>query len=249
MIENNLQHLVIARHGEGEGDTRRAKARKGIHDKPTKATFEEELTKNGIRQSELGGKWVAKFILEAYGLESFDKCLTSPAIRARQTAEALGASSNWIVDDLLNERDRGEISGWPRQAHETIYPDSYEQMITDPLHWVPPGGESIISVTRRASILIANLKRYRSVMLSTHRDWLWASLIPLEGLSEAALADVDTDAIENGQIVHYTSIDPNTRNIGKELIWKRIINPWSSKSDVESASNTWVEIPLAKNLG
>lgn len=242
MIGNNLQHLVIARHGEGEGDTRRAKAKQGFHDKPTKATFEEELTENGRGQSMAGGRWITKFVLEAYGFESFDKYLMSPAIRAKQTAESLTPDADWIVEDLLDERNRGEISGWPRQAHEAIYPDSYRLMVDDPLHWIPPGGESIISVSQRASILRRNLKKYKSALLSTHRDWIWASMVPLEGLSEAALADVNTDVIENGQIIHYTSVNPNTGNAEAGLMWKRTINPCSSKSDIAAASSTWIEI-------
>ena len=167
----------------------------------------------------------------------------APYQGTKQAAEELFSEAHWVVDDLLDERNRGKVSGLPRLAHETIYPKSYEQMQNDPLHWVPPGGESIISVSERATRLISKLERCESAILSAHRDWIWGSLVTLEGLSESALADINTDAIENGQIIHYTSINPRTGKSDRGLVWKRIVNPWASEADIKEASNTWIEIP------
>jgi broad specificity phosphatase PhoE len=242
MSEQRLQHLVIVRHGEGEGDIRRAAAKRGKHDKPLKTPLEEELTQDGVEQSKLAGIWIAENVLKSYGLSGFDSYFVSPPIRNLQSAQAIDPSANWKIENLLDERDRGVISGFPRQAHATIYPESYETMISDPLRWIPPGGESILSVVERANKFVAGLQTQSSVIAVTHRDWIWASKTTLEMIEREKLTDVDTDNIHNSQIIHYTTIDPTTGEDTRQLIWKRTICPWSSPSDVIRDSGNWEKI-------
>ena len=229
MTESKIQHLVIIRHGESEGDVRRSMAKEGALMNPSKRPADEEQTKIGDKQSALAGQWIAEHILRAYGIESFDVCLQSPAIRTKQTAEALCIpNAEWQDEPLLAERDRGEIQGFTKQAHEENYPDSYAQMINDPIHWTPPGGESIVDVSERASRLIAKIKNTSSAILVTHRDWIWAAQVPVEGLSESELELVDTDLIHNSQVIHYMNIDPFTVDAVESLIWKRSVCPYSN---------------------
>lgn len=248
MSEVRLQHLVIVRHGEGEGDIRRAAAKRGHHDKPTKTTFEEELTQVGIEQSVLAGKWIAEQVLDRYDMAKFDSYFVSPPIRNLQSAKAIDPEASWKIEELIDERDRGKISGFPRQAHATLYPESYDTMIADPLHWIPPGGESILSVAERAQKFVDGLKKQGSVIAVTHRDWIWASKTALENIERENLADVDTDNIHNSQILHYTTIDPSTGEDTHKLIWKRTVCPWSSPTDIANDSEKWemIEEPSSK---
>lgn len=58
-----------------------------------------------------------------------------------------------------------------------------------------------------------------------NRDSMWASMKPLEGLSDEQLDAVNTNDIHNGQIWHYTSIDPRTSIQAPRPIWKRVVDP------------------------
>jgi broad specificity phosphatase PhoE len=244
-----LQHLVLVRHGEGEGDVRRAAARRGVFIDPDKPIENEELTKLGKEQSQAAGIWVAKHILAVYGLAAFDACMVSPAVRTVQTAEAMGVGQHWEEEKLLQERDRGLIKGWPRHRHQAVYPHSYNRLLNEPLDWVPPGGrESILDIaSERVPELLGKLSAnvLQSAIAVTHRDWLWAAHGPIEGLGKDGLMNVDTEAILPAQIIHYTTINPETGlDDGSSRLWKRSVCAWAGEKQLSAATNNWVEVGL-----
>ncbi len=218
-----MQHLVLVRHGEDEGDLRRAAWKRGEPVTATKIRKLEEITAGGVEQSHRAGLWIQEHILAAYGLAAFDGCYVSSALRSEQSAVALDlAVAVWQEDHNLDERNRGTIRGLRPEQHETLYPSSFEQMKNNPLHWLPPGGESLVpDVTRRVCQFMENIEGTRTVLAETHRDWIWAAGIVL-GFT------VDTDHIHNGQIIHFTSIDPSTGQQAPELLWVRSIDPMAT---------------------
>lgn len=223
-----LQHLVLVRHGEDEGDVRRAAWKRGELVAATKRRELEEITSRGIEQNRQAGLWIRKHIIGAYGLIGFDGSYVSSALRSEQSAIALDLAdvAIWQEDYNLDERNRGQIRGLRPEQHRQLYPQSFEQMKRDPLHWWPPGGESIVSgVTARVRRFLENIEGTETALAVTHRDWMWAAQLILERLTEAELAVVDTDAIHNAQVVEYSSINPVTGQQAPALMWKRSVDP------------------------
>jgi hypothetical protein len=79
------------------------------------------------------------------------------------------------------------------------------------------------------------------VLAVTHRDWMWAAQLILEHLTEDELLAINTDEIQNAQIVHYTSINPETGEQASELLWKRSVDPTHPENTVGWQPITLVE--------
>lgn len=225
-MSETLQHLILVRHGESEGDIRRAAWRQGELVPTNKLPENEALTTQGEEQSRQAGIWIAKNIMPVFGITLFDGCYVSSALRSEQSAIALGLpAAVWQDNHNLDERNRGKIRGLRAEQHKQLFPESYAEMQANPLQWIPPEGQSIMHVTTKVRQFLNDTKGSRTVLAVTHRDWMWAAQRPLEGLSEAELLAVDTDKIHNAQIIHYTSIDPSSGEQAPALLWKRSINP------------------------
>lgn len=230
------RHLVLVRHGESEGDVRR---KLGTH--ALIHPNDEKQTEAGHRQSQITGRWIAKYIMQVYDFKKFDTYLTSPLIRTKQSAESLGFGGDWIKEPRLTERNRGDIQGLTKQQHKEKFPDSYQSMKGHPFYWVPPGGESILAVSHRFGELVDDLANTNNVLIMTHRDVIWAAHVPLDKLALDKIEDVNTDSIHNGQVVHYTNINPTSGVVeGAELTWKRSVDPSSDTS--ANQVNDWVQI-------
>jgi NAD+ kinase len=225
-MSETLQHLILVRHGESEGDVRRAAWKRGELTPAVKLPEEEELTAKGEAQSQRAGVWIAKNIIRTYGLQYFDGCYVSSALRGEQSAAAMDlAGVVWQDNYNLDERNRGHIRGLRAEQHRGLFPDSYAAMKANPLTWVPPDGESIAQVAVRARQFLSDIEGALTVLAVTHRDWMWAAMQPLEGLSDEELLAVNTDEIHNAHITHYTSIDPVSGEQAPALLWKRSIDP------------------------
>lgn len=226
MIEN-LKHLVLVRHGESEGDVRREAWRQGLPYQTDKTPENEVLTELGFTQSAKSGEWINKnLLLGGFAISAFELSFVSSVIRTEQSAIAMNLfNCLWQEDPRLNERNRGQITGIDKNQHQQLFPNSYKQMLDDPIGWVPPGGESILDVSYKLTSFYEDIKTASSVIIAGHRDSMWASMIPIEGLTKKELAKVDTNKIDNGQIWHYTSVNPNTKQQAPKLMWKRSYNP------------------------
>lgn len=230
------RHLVLVRHGESEGDVRRKLKLPAL-----KHPIHEEQTKVGHEQSRAAGSWITKHILGAYGLNGFNKCLVSPLIRTRQSANSLDLSDVWVEDQRLAERNRGDIQGLTNKQHLERFPKSYKQMSEHPFHWVPPHGESILAVSHRFGELVNDLVNTNNVLIMTHRDVIWAALVSLEGMDLEEVESLNTDTINNGQVTHYTNVNPSTGVAESlELIWKRSVNP--SEANIPVQNIEWINV-------
>lgn len=225
------RHLVLVRHGESEGDARRA-ANKSLFNS-NKQSFSEEQTRTGGEQSKAAGRWIAKFILQSYSIDNFEMYGTSPLIRTRQSAMSMGLTAVWNDEPRLTERDRGKIQGMTHQEHKTLYPKSYKEMQDYPFHWTPPGGESLLRVASRLAELTREISRdYDTAILMTHRDIMWAAHIPIDGISLEEVENIDTELIGNSHIFHYTNISPRDGSLDRDLRWKRSVDPLIDSSEL-----------------
>lgn len=160
-------------------------------------------------------------------MTAFDGCYVSAALRSEQSAVALDLPVTiWQEDNCLDERNRGHIRGLRPTQHQRVYPGSFEQMRNDPLHWIPPGGESLIpDVVARVARFLDRIEGAQVVLAITHRDWMWAAQLILENLTEEELLAVNTDGIHNAQVVEYSSTNPVTGEQAPILLWKRSVDP------------------------
>ena len=143
-------HLYVARHGETLWNAENKIC--GRTDLP--------LTEEGLRQAQLLADRVEKL--------SIDMILSSPMLRAMQTAEPAAKRKNLpiLTDERLIEQNYGVYEGLDRQhpgflANKRQFAYRY------------PGGESMMDVAYRVYSLIKELKeRYpdQNVLLVCHGD-------------------------------------------------------------------------------
>ena len=77
-----------------------------------------------------------------------DRCFTSPALRARQTAEALGLTTT--IDLVLRDCDYGRWTGRTFEEVQTQEPQAMAEWIGNP-DATPHGGESVTALIARVS--------------------------------------------------------------------------------------------------
>lgn len=241
MSEQRPQHIVIVRHGESEGDARRAAWERGDTYISDKDPRDEDQTQLGHEQSRVAGLWIAKFILAPYGLGEFEAYYTSPLGRTKQSAKSLSSTAPWIDEPKLIERDRGKVQGITKNQHEEMFPASYRQMLEHPFHWTPPEGESLLGVANRLSNFLDDLRsKHNNALLMSHRDLMWSAHLPLDRLSLEEIEQINTDKIGNSHIFHYTNVHPSDGTLDEDLRWKRSIDPIDSTSPDYDAK--WVDL-------
>jgi broad specificity phosphatase PhoE len=85
-------------------------------------------------------------------LRRVDRAFTSPALRARQTAEALGLAAT--ADPALGDCDFGRWRGRSLADIEAAEPDAVAAWLGDPAA-APHGGESVLDLQRRIAAWLA----------------------------------------------------------------------------------------------
>ena len=103
----------------------------------------------------------------ATAIGSVDRVITSPLLRARETAAAFGVEP--IIDDRWIEVDYGSYDGTPLGE---IPADIWQEWRTDP-DFTPPGGESLATLGRRVASALEDLARDasatdRTTVIVTH---------------------------------------------------------------------------------
>ncbi len=117
--------LILVRHGESTGNA--AGLLLGRMDAP--------LTERGVTQAHTLGPAVA----------GCGRLISSPLIRARRTAEALGTGLDIEIDDRWIEVDYGEFDGQPLGS---VPSEVWRLWRSDP-DYRPPGGETLTEAGER----------------------------------------------------------------------------------------------------
>jgi alpha-ribazole phosphatase/probable phosphoglycerate mutase len=124
---------------------------------------------------------------------SFERVISSPLLRAFQTATMLASGVPIERDDRLMEADYGDWEGHTVDAIEAGWPAARRAWEVDPAAMGPPGGERGLDVAQRISPFLADLRaweagygtpeRNRTVLVvghSTLNRVLLASVLGLE---------------------------------------------------------------------
>jgi broad specificity phosphatase PhoE len=104
-----------------------------------------------------------------------DRCFTSPALRARQTAEALGLTAT--IEPDLRDCDYGQWTGRTLEEVQTQDPRAMAEWIGDP-RATPHGGESITALIARVSNWLDTLSvAPGSVVAVAHASVMRAAIV------------------------------------------------------------------------
>jgi len=169
-IRNKSPHslFVFLRHGESTGNAENR--HQGQADFP--------LTKTGIRQAEiLAADWAAKKI-------KFDLAISSPQIRARETAEIITHSLNTKLefDEIWMERDNGELAGLLHEEAKSTHPPPDFISLHRP---IANTGESQWELYLRAATAVNKLAKLSpgQYLIISHGGFLNMVLHALAGLT------------------------------------------------------------------
>lgn len=207
--------LILVRHGESEGNIAKRLAREGQN------VFTDEfrdrhggdyrLTNKGIMQAQVAGEWLRKT-----GIPSAARLAThvSNYTRAMETAAHLGLPNvRWRIESMLREREWGDIEMMSEAERDAQFAKAMRYYKTHPLRWIPPNGESILTMSEgRLRQILDRLHRQHSddsVIMVVHGEVMWGFRYLLERLSEEQFkvlfhSESPGAKITNGQIIHYT---------------------------------------------
>ena len=106
------------------------------------------------------------------------RVLSSPALRARQTAHALGLDPE--IDEVLRECDHGRWAGLGLEAVAAAEPEALGAWLTDP-QACPHGGESIAAVIARVGAWLDGGRFEGYTLAVTHASVLRAAIVHVLG--------------------------------------------------------------------
>lgn len=186
--------LYLIRHGETDDNARGVS--QGRRDVP--------LNARGRAQAAAVAAW--------FEGREVTQIVSSPASRARDVAEAIGAARGLTVaeDERLAEFDQGELDGLPLEEMRERYRDFLEQWRSDdPTDLRMPGGETFGEVQARvvaACEEIASANLDGAVAVVSHNFTLRAALchalaVPLANFRRfrTDLASISTVTVEPGE--------------------------------------------------
>ena len=123
----------------------------------------------------------------------------------------------------------------------------------DTFQWRPPNGESIEDLCLRVDRVFATFAREcaeQNVIAVCHGEFMWACRVRLERMLPQRFLELDQsdraeDHIHNGQILHYSRVNPSTGIESHRYEWMRSICPW----DTSLSYNDWqsIERPTLNN--
>jgi broad specificity phosphatase PhoE len=126
-------------------------------------------------------------------LRRADRVWTAPALRARQTAEALALEAS--IEPLLADQDHGSWAGKSFEDVQADQPEGIAAWLTDP-NAAPHGGESLAAVAHRASGLMDRLIAERGHTIAlTHASVIRTAILHVLGAPLAASWKIDIEPL------------------------------------------------------
>ena len=241
--------LWLVRHGQSQGNVARDAA-----DLSGAATIDIDqrdvdvpLSDLGHRQAEAAGRWFAALPCE----ERPEVILSSPYIRARQTAEAIckagalaGGPSRTIVDERLREREFGIFDGLTTRGIRERFPEeaAHRQRLGK-FYYRAPGGESWADVILRLRSVLNTINLHytdRRVLVVCHQVVVLCMRYILEELDEAGILKIDKQAdILNCGICTY-DFAPDA-----DGIWMPNLRLWNHGAPLEAEGEVRTSAPDA----
>ncbi len=208
--------LYLIRHGESAGNVARDRALAegaGVIDIDMR-DCDVPLSELGERQSAALGRWCAR------NSGGIDSVISSPYVRAQQTAAFALRSAGWSgvptrTDERLREREFGILDRLTRSGIEERYPEQAAmRAILGKFYYRPPGGESWTDVVLRLRSIVATLSlEYagKRVAIVSHQVVVLCFRYLLERLGEADILAIDREGdVANCSVTTYR-FEPSQR--------------------------------------
>jgi broad specificity phosphatase PhoE len=205
--------LYIVRHGESAGNVARQAAATAGHrtiDLDVR-DVDVPLSDLGRQQAEALGRWFASLSSDL----TPNIVLTSPYLRARDTAEIIAKSAGFsrskyrlVVDERLREKEFGILDRLTKVGIEAYHPDQAEfRKLLGKFYHRPPGGESwcdVILRLRSATEMISREYCGERVLIVGHSVVVLCMRYLLEHMTEEQILRIDKDnEIANCSVTSY----------------------------------------------
>jgi broad specificity phosphatase PhoE len=201
--QNWPARLWLVRHGQSQGNVARDKADAAGHHEIgiDVRDVDVPLSALGFRQAEATGRWFASLPPE----ERPEAILSSPYVRARQTAEAIckagalaGGPARTIVDERLREREFGIFDRLTTAGIRARFPEeAAHRSRLGKFYHRPPGGESWADVILRLRSMLNTINLHycdRRVLVVCHQVVVLCMRYILEELEEGEILKIDKAA-------------------------------------------------------
>jgi len=230
MRQNWPEALWLVRHGQSQGNVARDLADEAGHHEIdiNVRDVDVPLSELGRRQAEATGRWFAALPSD----ERPDVMLSSPYVRARQTAEAICGPSGLggvtlVIDERLREREFGIFDRLTTVGIRNKFPEeAAHRAMLGKFYHRPPGGESWADVILRLRSALNTINLHysdRRVLIVCHQVVVLCMRYILEGLTEQDILRIDKQSeVLNCGIVRY-DFEDNSEGlcIPKLAIWNQ----------------------------
>jgi 2,3-bisphosphoglycerate-dependent phosphoglycerate mutase len=205
--------MYIVRHGESAGNVAREAAATAGHrmiDIDVR-DVDVPLSDLGRQQAEALGRWFASLPPD----RTPNIILTSPYVRARDTAEIVARSAGLsrdkyalVVDERLREKEFGILDRLTKLGIEAYHPDQAEfRKLLGKFYHRPPGGESwcdVILRLRSATEMISREYCAERVLLVGHSVVVLCMRYLLEHMTEEQILRIDKESeVANCSVTSY----------------------------------------------
>jgi broad specificity phosphatase PhoE len=222
MRQNWPERLWLVRHGQSQGNVARDAADEaGAHEIDIDLRdVDVPLSRLGEQQAEAAGHWFAALPAD----NRPEIILSSPYVRARQTAEIIcrqGAlaegPARTIVDERLREREFGIFDRLTTLGIRERFPEeAAHRRRLGKFYHRPPGGESWADVILRLRSMLNTINLHycdRRVLVVCHQVVVLCFRYILEELDERAILDIDKQAeVLNCGIAQY-DFEPDAQGL------------------------------------
>jgi 2,3-bisphosphoglycerate-dependent phosphoglycerate mutase len=220
--QNWPERLWLVRHGQSQGNVARDAADEaGAHEIDI-ATRDVDvpLSELGEKQAQAAGRWFAALARK----DRPELILSSPYVRARQTAEIIcregalaGGPAHTIIDERLREREFGIFDRLTTAGIRHRFPEeAAHRRLLGKFYHRPPGGESWADVVLRLRSMLNTINLHycdRRILIVCHQVVVLCFRYILEELDEAAILGIDRQAdVLNCGIAEYR-FDPDKQGL------------------------------------
>jgi len=216
------KNVWIVRHGQSAGNVARDEAHSaGLPTINIEARdVDVALSPLGQQQSEALGRWFAEMPAETRP----DVVLTSPYLRARETANAIRAAgglsfsfTDFVIDERLREKEFGILDRLTQFGIEELHPElAKNRTLVGKFYFRPPAGESWCDVILRLCSVLDTISIHyngKRVLIVAHQVVVLCMRYLLENMDEAAILAVDAEGdVANCAVTEYAFQDgPRTQ--------------------------------------
>jgi broad specificity phosphatase PhoE len=186
---------------------------------------ETEYSKSGGFCGELDpeltdtGKQMAREFAAAYQALPWSGIYCSPMKRTMATAKILSESAGLTLQlrDGLKEIKYGEWEGQTAESVKQNHHDEYQRWMTEPAWNAPPGGETSIEISNRASQIIAEIvHKYAdgNILIVSHKATIRIILCSLLGIDLGRYRDRLDAPAGSISVVRFGQYGPRLERLG-----------------------------------